>query len=254
MTGWQRNVNEAFFKYTGLQGWTRATRVMATYGAMSFLKYHKGAPKKWSKRWLSELGVTAEDIHLDEDGNVKILNSGDWAVADQAEKDRDARVKQAIFRFVDESILRPTAAQRPIWASDQHFSLIFHLKSFMYAFHDRYLRRVMYEMEDGNYGPLGAMAMFVPAMMASDMLRDLIQHLGDTPPHKAGWGWSDHMMNAVTRSGVPGLTLIALDAKNDIEFGGWGFESFAGPTVQQLLNPDFAKAFPAQNVYRGWFN
>jgi hypothetical protein len=252
MTGWQRNVNEAFFKYTGLQWWTRTTRVMAIHGAIKFLEHHKKHPKKHSARWLHDLGVTPDDIVLDENGNLKLrMNEGEYSTPEDAARDR--RIKQAIFRFTDHAILRPTAAQRPIWASDQHFALIFHLKSFIYAFHDRYLRRTLYEMEEGNYQPLLAFTAFVPAMMAAEMLRDLIQH-GGTPPRKAGWGFSDYLYNGITRSGTPGLTMIALDAKNDIEYGGWGFESFAGPTIQQLLNPDLGKALPGQNLYRGWLN
>ncbi|NIN64214.1 MAG: hypothetical protein GTO63_05845, partial [Anaerolineae bacterium] len=45
----------------------------------------------------------------------------------KAELDRDARVRNALNRFVDEAILRPNAAQRPIWASDPHWALVFHL-------------------------------------------------------------------------------------------------------------------------------
>ena len=63
-------------------------------------------------------------------------------------------------RFVDESILRPNAAHRPIWASDPNYALIFHLKSFMFAFHDRILRRAWRESEMGNIAPLLLLSAF----------------------------------------------------------------------------------------------
>ena len=40
----------------------------------------------------------------------------------------------ALARFVDESIIRPSAAERPVWASDPRFALIWQLKSFFYAY------------------------------------------------------------------------------------------------------------------------
>jgi len=251
MTGWQRNLNEGFFKWTGLQWWTRSTRVMALHAGMRFLAYHKNLPKKTSKRWLDELGVSPDDIVLDENGEITFHTVKDRETASEEEKQRDDRIKHALFRFVDESILRPTASYRPIWASDQHYALFFHLKSFMYTFHDRYVRRMLHELDDGNYMPVLALSMFVPAMMAAEMLRDLIQHGGE-PPRKAAWGLPEYLMNGLTRSGVPGITLVGFDAANDIEYGGIGLESWAGPTVQQLFNFDPVKALPVQNLWRGY--
>lgn len=263
MSGLPKRINDGFFKWIGLQGWTKTTRIMALAAGRQFIKYHVKTPNERSTRFLSELGLTPEMVTFTADGELDVFDEARMADARKKYEDGDKsqkavlqnqhRVRNALYRFVDESILRPTAAQRPIWASDPHFMLVFHLKSFMYSFHDRILRRAMHEAKEGHYAPLVGLGSFVPTMIASDMVRDVIQH-GGTSPHKAGWDFSDYVVSGVTRSGVPGLGNIGLDAANDINYGGWGLESLAGPTVQQALNFDPAKAIPAQNLYRGWLN
>jgi hypothetical protein len=44
------------------------------------------------------------------------------------------RVQNAILKFVTESVLKPNAAERPLWASDPRFAIVWQLKSFMYSF------------------------------------------------------------------------------------------------------------------------
>ena len=48
--------------------------------------------------------------------------------------DQHPQVASALGRFVDESIVRPNAAERPIWASDPHYAIVWQLKSFYYAY------------------------------------------------------------------------------------------------------------------------
>ena len=71
-----------------------------------------------SKRFLKELGLTAEDVKAWDGKNI----------------DNHPKIKTAIARFVDEAIVRPNAAERPIWASDPNFALVWQLKSFYYAY------------------------------------------------------------------------------------------------------------------------
>ncbi len=244
ITGKLRRINEGFFKAIGLQGWTRATRIMGTDAAMRFIRRHVNNPNENSERYLAELNLTPDDVKFDKEGSVLILpktfrqelrnRALDGDEEAQRELDRDNRVRAAIHKFTDTAILRPNAALRPIWASDPHFMLVFHLKSFTWAFHERITKRVVSEAANGNLAPLLAYAMFIPAMMASEMLRDLIQHMGDEDPNKVNWDTMDHVTYAIERSGVLGLGTLAVDATMDIKYGGIGVESFAGPTLEQI--------------------
>lgn len=198
-----------------------------------------------------------------EEGRRTDLNVSGTEIAEehlqlQQDLDRDERSRSALNRWVDGSILRPNATLRPIWASDPHWMLFFHLKSFMYAFHERIIKRIVREAGEGNMMPMLMSGLFIPAMMMLDYLRDLIQHLGEDDPQKVNWDWDDHALEAVQRSGMLGLGMLAVDAGQNIKMGGWGYESFAGPTYQQLedilLNEDYEleEAVPGANIIKYW--
>ncbi len=261
-------VNEFFFKAIGLTQWTRVTRLMALAGGKEFIKRHVQRPNDNSERFLRQLDITAEDVRFDKDGDMLILTrlerEGENALP-QKELDRDDRVRNALNRFVDESILRPNAAQRPIWASDPNYALIFHLKSFMFSFHDRILRRASQEAEMGNTAPLMLLAVFIPAMLFADILRDLIQFGTGGNPRKANWGLEDHMWSATQRSGLNGIGQLLIDAQQDVQFGGFGYESLAGPTVDGikdlggLFSDDdqaqwnaFVRNLPGSSAWKHW--
>lgn len=256
--GTERHINEQFFRYTGLQAWTRATRVMALEGGLRFIARHVNNPNQHSERYLAELNLRPEDVIVDEKGKTKILTAAERRAANAEEIARDDRVRAALHRFVDGSILRPNATVRPIWASDPHYMLLFHLKAFMYSFHERILKRVALEAEHANLAPLVMLGMFIPFMLASDMLRDLIQHGVGGNPQKEQWGFMEYISSAAERSGLYGLQQIQLDALKDIKYGGLGYESFMGPTWGQMEdillkeNYDILDAVPTQNVWKYW--
>ena len=260
MTGWPRKINEAFFKGIGLQAWTKSTRLMATDAALRFIRRHVKVPNENSERFLAELGLFPEDVKFNDQGEVMVLTKverqrlreaarqGDEAAARELE--RDDKVRAAIHKFVDGSILRPNAAIRPIWASDPHFMLVFHLKSFTWAFYERITKRVLREAAQANLMPLMAYGLFIPFMLGAEWLRDLIQHGGEGDPVKENWDIMDHIGYAANRAGLLGLGTLAQDATMDIKYGGLGYESFSGPTLEQIdeilikQNPRWEKYFP----------
>lgn len=267
-----RKFNDSFFRAIGLTEWTKTTRLMALASAKSFLVAHKQRPRKHSERWLDELGIKADDIVL-ENGRLKVLTRQERAAAPPEELARDERIRTALTRFVDTSILRPNAAQRPIWASAPQWQLVFHLKAFIYAAHEVWTKRVLSELKHGNPMPMVYMLGFIPIMIAADWLRDEIQFstpalLGfDTPdvnPRKVGWGPLDYAWEGAQRSGIMGLGQLFLDANRDVELGNLPFSSFTGPTIQQILNlpdiwnssednyTDFLEQLPVSAVYKYW--
>jgi hypothetical protein len=145
--------------------------------------------------------------------------------------------------------------------------LIIHLKSFMFTFHDRMLRRAFTELEHGNMAPLVLLSAFIPAMLFADVLRDLIRFGLDGNPGKAHWGLGDHMWNATQRSGLNGIGQLLIDARQDIQFGGIGYESLAGPTVDGISDLGglfaeddeqqwraFTRNLPANSAWKTWFD
>lgn len=119
-----RALSDGFFKLIGLDFFTRFSREFAAGMGVQFITKHArnefNNPR--SERYLSELGLTKEDV-------MAWLESGRKLSTPEGKK-----VKQALQRFVESSILRPNAAERPIWASDPHWALIWQLKSYFYAY------------------------------------------------------------------------------------------------------------------------
>ena len=260
-----KNANDKFFQLIGLEQWTRMTRLMALASAREFVKRHVQSPTADSGRYLAELGIRRlSDVKLDANGNIRVMTEAEWQAASPDERDRDDRVTAALNRFVDEAILRPNAAQRPIWASDPHWMLLWHLKSFTWAFHQTILRRIGHEIGYANLAPMGYLMFMIPVLMAGELLRELIKFGGDDP-RRADWGIADYAWEGTQRSGMLGLTQLVIDAQNDRKMGGIGVESFFNPqydTIKRiddlLFNNDagrweaIIRQMPGQNVWREW--
>jgi len=250
MAPWARNVNDTFFKWTGLTGLTRLTRSMALGASHSFIARHASNPNDTSRRYLEELNLIPEEVLLTPDGkSVRILTFQERSQAPQHERDRDDKVRAAMNQFVDEAILRPNAAQRPIWASDPHYMLVFHLKAFMYSFHDRILRRAVTEMGEHNQvAPMVGLMMFIPALLFIDSLRDLIKY-GGTPAYKQNWDTTDYVFNSMERSGLFGIYQQGFDIHQAQQYGGTGAEALLGGVMFPFqLFTDPAEILPFQNL------
>jgi hypothetical protein len=240
MTGQSRRINDFFFRLNGMEGWNRAMRTQATVAAIEFIKKLKTMPDRNTERYLNELGLTVDDIVIKEDGSLDLSST-------------DKRLQFAIMRWVDGAILRPNAAQRPAWASNPKYALLFHLNQFLYSFQKVILERMYVEAKNGNYDPLMvAAAGYIPLMLAANVIRAIIQGGGEEPD----WMKDDSLVDWVQRAiQSAGLTGIPGSISDKLPTG------LAGPTVQQALDAVFRdqdlvttieKALPLQAIYRHW--
>ena len=138
--------------------------------------------------------------------------------------------------------------------------LLFHMKSFTYAFHERILKRVVSEAAEGNYMPMVRFLGYTPAMMAAIALQDAIQGDDDDKP------FEEDLWNAAQRSGMPGAFQFLLDVNSDSNYGNVPGTSLLGPTAEHLIDwADAAftdttadsvlvRSLPLQNVFKGWLN
>jgi hypothetical protein len=234
LDGRAKKINDALFRWNGVEQFSQGVRVGAMEAAISFIKFHLGKGDRHSDRYLAELGLSKGDT-FDTD-NPKIRN--------------------AIFRWVDGATVRPNAALRPVWASDPHYALFFHMKQFTYAFHKVILERMISEAKHGNYDPaFVALAAFVPVMIAADTVRGFIGNGGDEPPWMRNADGGDILMRGVERAGLLGIGQLGKDIIDwgVLEAGGPGVEHIAD-TVANLAGGDYGKAWrdalPAVNVLR----
>jgi hypothetical protein len=210
--GWTKRVNDWFFKANMLDGWTRQMRVAAVTAGQRFIMEHSTLEGKHSKRFMEELGLKA--------GDVKIENGG-LVVND--------KIKMALNKFVDESIVRPDQATNAIWMNDPRFMLLSHMKRFTYAFTETVLNRSMREMTHGNMTPVSMLMASMPAIMLADMGKHFIKGDYDTwMSGKSGGKWFEYGMS---RAGMNGKLQFGLDAVHDAEMGGTPFDSAMGPDL-----------------------
>jgi hypothetical protein len=252
LSPWQRKVNDFMFWVNGMNAWNTSMRTSATFSAMKFIKLHAERAKTGddtSIRYLNELNLKPQDVKLAADGEVDV---------------RDEKIQEAIHLWVDDAVLRPTAADRPIWASDPVFAIFFHLKQYIYSFQKHIMGRAFLEAQNGNLIPVAALGAYIPVMLASDITRGLIQGLGDQPSYRQGWTAGDWLSNSIQRSGLTGISQFAIDTATDLDYGGLGYESILGPSVSQFTKGvnvvlgegnagSFAvAALPGSSWYKNW--
>ena len=242
---------QQFFKYTGLEFYTRFTRVFAAGMGKQFLIKHANDSSAKSQEYLSELGVTAAD--------VKTVQADDF----NFETEAGQRVKEAIGRFVEESIVRPNAAERPVWASNPYFGLVFQLKSFFYAYGKNIVGGVIRNTQstfrrDGKISTAAMPAVYaatalIPLAVAGMELRELMKFLfspitgavdfNDKTDAFAfdsrkfrnnNMSNSEYLIEAVDRSGALGAFTMLFPMMEAGRFGDEFYTPLLGPTVQRF--------------------
>jgi hypothetical protein len=241
-----REIGDKFFQVIGLDWFTRFTREFASNMGVQFMLRHavndSGNPR--SERYLRDLGVSAADVKA-------------WE-ADGKSFDSDAgrRVQDGLTRFVESSMLRPNSAERPSWANDPRFALIWQLKSFLYSFSKTIGGGIIREAkaraaEPGMTGleKLGGVGLtlalagvaFMPLAMISLELRELAKYLiaGVLPGVNQSGGryfrsdrmdWSQYMTEIFDRSGFNGPMSIATNMMNADKWGSTPLAPLLGPT------------------------
>jgi hypothetical protein len=171
-----------FFRATGLEQWTSATRVTAVNAAETFIRRlaldvnGNRSRQASSRSLLKEMGVE------DTDGFAKWVAAADKSDKlgrDFAEGGHAETYRTAVTRFADQSILSPSASTRPRWANHPLGSLIFMLQSYNYAFQKNVLNRAFGGVKEsvargkdytlGDRATMLAPIAMLPAMMAMQL-------------------------------------------------------------------------------------
>ena len=247
-----RKWNEAFFKYTGLNWYTDATRKMALAVGKDYIKNQarlvtEGQTEKArlkAEAALKELGLNKK--HVDSwvnDGEQVWDGSTGGNISNRA-------VAEALVQFVDESIMRPNAAQRPLLASHPSMMLLYHLKGYMYAMYETVIKRMAYNFKIAET-PAQTAAAIAPAIAILGLtalgleLRELVQY-GTGPSYTdrmSGWDYTWELME---RSGLTGPTQLAFDFEGADRWGTTGLAAVGGPTLGQFA--ELLSKPPSQSI------
>ena len=246
MTEGSKRANEAFFKYTGTEWFTKFTRVFAAGMGKSFIIEHGRRAQQGDKRsirYLEELELTWQDV-------------ADWNAGEQSlETTAGKKVKVALYRFVDESIVRPNASERPAIASDPRFALVWQLKSFFYAYGKVVIGGIGREMNARREAGESMSQAAAPLLLAAATLIPLTMLGFDLRERfKGGLAWAlpgvdsternyrksldmdygEYSMEILDRSGALGPFALMLPVISGKTYGDPFFVGPLGPTFEKL--------------------
>lgn len=251
-------LNEAWFKATGLTRWTQFMRGLALNVSLDYMKQHAGRvaagvdPTGDSQRRLDELGLSVDDLRFWAQAGEPVFGEGYNTFEDVRAGRSDftaeqleaiQRVTGATTRMINEIVINPTAAQKPLWFSDQRWQLVSQFKSFTYGFMDSILGRVWHELNrEGattweRAAPVLALATMLPVAALGLELRELVTHaMWGKEPRTDGMTGPQYLAELISRTGVLGPAQLALDATEAATFGQDLTTGFLGPTVGQVNN------------------
>ena len=137
-----RKWSDKFFSTIMLDYFTRYTREFASVLAVEFLLEHayNTSNNERSGRYLADHGARAREIKA---WHAKQKDGGHYTF----DGPEGAAVKAAIQRFVDNSMLKPNAAERTSWGNDPKYQLIWALKSYLMSFGKVILGGIKREMQ-----------------------------------------------------------------------------------------------------------
>lgn len=254
MTEGSKAIADKFFNGIGLDWYTKFTRTFAAGMGQRFLINLAQTNDAKSNQSLKELGLTRQDIIDAYDKKTGQLDVSNTKVAD------------ALSRFVEESIIRPNAAERPAWASNPYTALIFQLKSFFYAFGANIMGGLLRQAQNG-YNSKGIPSAAYPLLLGAGVLlplaavglelREFIKYLGRglTPgfierPLRGvqvedtfgytnafrtdGMSWGEYTLELFDRSGYFGPFGMIFPMADSPKFGDAWFTPAFGPTAERL--------------------
>lgn len=235
-----RKWNDAFFKWTGLNYYTDFTRKMALSVGIDSVKSEARKvndrtltqkQRDRAKQFLAELGLTSENVD-------QWVTEGErtWGgLGYDADSKNDQKVAEAMVQFVDESIMRPNPAQRPIMASHPAAMLVYHLKGFIYAIHHVVLKRLAHNFAIADT-PAQVLLAISPAILMLALtafgleLRELVTQ---RPRTNKMDGW-EYTWEVTERSGLLGIAQLGWDFNEAGARGQSELVGIGGPAIGHL--------------------
>jgi len=221
-----RLITNKWFKLIGLTQWTQANRAFA--GAVVRRIFMREAEK------LANTGSKAArkrllDIGIDPDKAVDWIRRG--KPMDDPFYMRDLR--GAALRFVNDTVMNPRPAVRPLWMSDHRLALLSQLKSFQVTFGNTVLKRWLNEvLKEKRIDKVPDILITVMAMlgtmMAVNELRDKLQGINRRET------FEQKVFRAADKAGMFGGYQLPIDMYIQAKHGGSAIETSAGPAISQL--------------------
>jgi hypothetical protein len=235
----QQRLLAKFHKATTLHQFTEATRVASLGAGRRFIQHWAeqlaagGKKGQRAEIYLKELGVEdpkAFAAWLKSQGGVPKL--GDVMRG----KDMAGVYSTALGRFVDQTIMKPTRAVKPKWASHPAGSLFYSLMSWAYAFRNnalgRQARLARMAVAEKNLGFLAPLVLGMPALVAMGMVNE--QYVrpvvkGKAPPEDESD--ADFVLRIADRSGITSTFTPLVNALRGVRYRRSVGNTLLGPAI-----------------------
>ena len=243
--GVQRLLN-SFYRKNGLEHWTSAGRTAAVSTARRFVDVLSHDMESTSARtrvraagYLRELGVSEPE------GFAGQVRAGGPKLEDLRGDDRHAAdYATALLRFANQSVLLPTRAVKPTWASHPLGSLLFALQSYNYAFKKNVLDRVGREtlagIKDRDPAKLAAASGLVVLTGTTALIQGLRHTIYGTPASDQEQTAAHYALETLDRTGIFGAASPLLNA-----FQGLRYQRSVGNVLQGAVIGRAAQALDA---------
>lgn len=251
MTEDTKRYARGFFRVTLLEQYTKFTRVFAAGMGQQYLVRLAQKAKDGDETAIRHLGELQNNLTPDE-----VLQ---WASANKEGQRRfdtegGKKVQEALGRFVEESIVRPNAAERPVWASNPYFALVWQLKSFFYAYGKNIVGGVIREGRSKYRNDRQLSSRIMPLLIGATILlpltaiglelREFIKFLGrsaigdeagaDRAFRSDKMPWGTYMFELLDRSGIYGPFGLLLPMAQAERYGDAWFLPALGPTAERF--------------------
>lgn len=231
-------IQRGFFQATGLHQWTEGTRTAATRMGQAFIRNNAEDALQGKNRGseaLRELGIKdprAFGKWLRDGGDVSV----DGLTSSKASPEQE-QYRAALMRFVNQTIMKPTKAQKPRWASTPYGALVFSLMSFSYGFKKNVLDRVARQTKDAVktkdmsllYPAFGLAGLLAAHTVINNVLRQAIFG-GGREDDEEGISGMD-VLEAVDRAGLTAAASRPLNAAFSLRYQQGIVESMMGPVI-----------------------
>lgn len=242
-----QKVLDTLFKWNGQEVLTQMSRVFTLHVGS---QYFSQMARDNNYDALAEFGVTPQQFRAWE-----AIGSPGYTLDTIEKGGFEAKLAEdihaALHQFVDQSVIRPNAGQRPVWANDPRFALFWHLKTFLWSYWAVIIsptgRSIINQISKGKYGEAGAQLAFMglmilPLAALGWEIRQLIQYslFDEEQPNDRLDGFQ-YTAELLQRSGIAGPFQLAFDAIEQ-DSADKAAIRLAGPTMDHawtLLNGDF---------------
>ena len=251
---WHNRALSAFFKWTGLQGWTNYTRAIRASIAGDFimdnaeivLDYQankllndkeKTNEVREAEDKLRNLGI---DITRDLPAMMEILQGKGTP---EMERQVGARVREATYNFINDAVVMPGSANRPLIYQDPRFALFTQFQGFMSAFTANHIPRMWGEyIRRGSpqmkYNTFAMMVAMIGLGFVSQYLKDFIKY-GRTTPHL---DQAQLVQRGIQASGLLGTSERVInqffplyeERSGNAAEGLWNFTTGESPTLSKV--------------------